>query len=198
MRRLHKYCLKRDQVKLSWNPRNCYNLHRWQPLVERNLNIFQIEWKSKAQCRLFFNGDVTDSIFKRTFYKCGKDMNATIESMEKRADNILFRSMFASSIYSARKMINSGFVTLNGNKIRHPNQRLSEGDVLQIVPKFSFNTHSLISHPFARLWSFLPRYIDVSYSSLTSTLIQKPTFSEVPHPFTPTMISNWAAFYSKR
>jgi len=198
MRRLHRYCLKRIQPKLSWNPRNCYNLSRWQPLLERNLNIFQIEWKSKAQCRLFFNGDVTDTIFKRTYNKNHRNMNLTLAAMEHRADNVLFRSILASSVFAARKMISEGKVSINGRRITYPDCRLGTGDIIQVDPKYAESVRSLVNHPLIRLWSFIPAYLEVSFSSLSAMVIREPTMAEIPHPFPKVMLENFAAFYSKR
>lgn len=198
MRRLHRFCLKRIQPKLSWNPRNIYNLSRWQPLNERNLNIFQIEWKSKTQCRLFFNGDVTNTIFKKAYNKNHRNMDLTLSALESRIDNVVFRSMFSSSIFSARKLVNEGNVHVNGRRVTFPDYRLSPGDVLQIDPKAMEKVRSLANHPFIRLWSFIPSYLEVSFSSLTSVLIKEPTIAEIPHPFPQRMLDNFSAFYSKR
>lgn len=198
MRRLHKYCLKRIQPKLSWNPRNCYNLSRFQPLNERNLNIFQIEWKSKTLCRLFFNGDVTNTTFKRTYEQFNRDMLQTLGQMEHRVDNVVFRSMFASSVFAARKLVSEGKVLVNGRRVTFPDQRLKVGDVLQIDPKHADKVRSLADHPFIRLWSFIPSYLEVSFSSLSSSLIRAPSFVEIPHPFPRRMVNSFAAFYSKR
>lgn len=198
MRRLHKYCLKRGQPKLSWNPRNCYNVAKFQPLNERNLNIFQIEWKSKTLCRLFFNGDVTDNVFKRTYIRNHRNMNQTLGDMERRADNVIFRSMFSSSVFSARKMISEGKVSVNGRRITFPDFRLKEGDILQIDPKQAEKVRSLANHPLIRLWAFTPSYLEVSHSSLSASLIRQPAIEEIPHPFPKTMLQNFAAFYSKR
>lgn len=198
MRRLHRFCLKRGQQKLSWTPQNCYNIMKWQPLNERNLNIFQIEWKSKSQCRLFFNGDVTDTHFKRTYESCHRDMNETIATLEKRLDNVLFRSLFASSVFSARKMVAEGKVLVNGHVSRFASQQLKVGDILQIHPNEAEKTRKLANHPFIRLWGFLPSYLEVSYSGLSATIIREPSVSEIPHPFSKKMLENFSAFYSKR
>lgn len=198
MRRLHRYCLKRAQPKLSWNPKNCHNIMLWQPLNERNLNIFQIEWKTKTQCRLFFNGDVSDTQFKRVFNNCHRNMAETISTMEQRIDNVLFRSMFANSVFAARKMVAEGKVLVNGQCTRFAGRHLKVGDVLQIDPKESDSVKKLVNHPFIRLWGFIPSYLEVSHSALSASLIWSPAMEEIPHPFTQKMLENFSAFYSKR
>lgn len=180
------------------NPKNCYNLAMWQPLSERNLNIFQIEWKSKTFCRLYFNGDVTNNIFRRTYEKSKRNMPDTLAAMEQRVDNLLFRSLFSSSIFSARKMVSDGKVLVNGRRVEYPDFRLKEGDVMQIDPKHAGSVRRIADHPFIRLWGFIPSYLEVSHSSMCATLIRRPSMLEIPHPFPQAMLSSLGAFYSKR
>lgn len=125
-------------------------------------------------------------------------MNETLSSMENRADNVVFRSLFSSSIFAARKMISDGKVLVNGRRVLYPDFRLRPGDILQIDPKHAESVRSLVQHPLIRLWSFIPSYLEVSFSSLSTSLISIPELSQIPHPFPKTMIENLSAFYSKR
>lgn len=195
---MHRYCLKRQQVKMAWNPLNCYNLSKRKPLNEKNLNIFQIEWKSKTLCRLYFNGDVTDTLFKRTFNANGRKMHDALAAMERRLDNATFRCMFASSIFAARKMVSDGRVLVNGRRIRFPDYRLEEGDILQIGKTYASHTYALATHSMIRLWAFLPAYFEVDYATLSAIFLRKPMLSEIPSPYPETMVANMAGFYSKR
>lgn len=198
MRRPFRYCLKRCQPKLSWNPRNCYNISRWQPPNDKNMSLFQLEWKNKAFGRLFFHGDVTSTLFRRSFEKNHRNLHATLEDMERRLDNTVFRSLFASSIFSARKLVSSGAILVNNRRTQHPDYRLSPGDIVSVAPEYADKVRTLADHPFIRLWSFIPAYLEVSSRSLASTLIQMPTIANIPHPFNQELIDNFAAFYTKR
>lgn len=198
MRRPHRYCLTRQQIKMSWNPRNNYNIIQRKPLNERHLNIFQLEWKSKALCRLYFNGDVTERIFKNTFNASNRSLFNTFSTMEKRVDNTIFRCMFASSVYAARKMASTGQILVNGKEISRPGHVLQVGDVIQVRPACANETYKIATHPMIRLWSFIPQYLDVNFPTLSAVLLKEPAFDEIPNPYPRRMIENTAAFYSKR
>lgn len=198
MRRLNKYCIKRCQPKMSWNPKNCFNISQWQPINERNLNIFQIEWKCKSLGRLYYNGDVTNTIFKRTYEKNSRNMHDTLVAMEHRLDNVVFRSMFSSSVFSARKMISEGLVLVNGRRVLYPDYRIKKGDLVQIDSKSTSKVESLANHPYVRLWAFIPSYLEVSFSSFSAILVREPTLNEIPSPFPRKLIDNMGSFYSKR
>jgi small subunit ribosomal protein S4 len=198
MRRPDRYCLKRQQIKMSWNPINCYNIVKRKPLNEQNLNIFQSEWKSKTLCRLYFNGDVTDTVFKRTYNESGRDIFETLCNMERRLDNVVFRSHFTHSIFNARKMVSEGRILVNGRKVTWPDYRLKNGDLLQVDPKYWKEIYAVAQNPFQRIWSFLPSYLEVSYPTLSTIMLRSPKFNEIPSPYPKFMIENMGAFYSKR
>lgn len=199
MRRLNRYCLKRQQIKMSWNPANCFNLTQRTQLSEKNLNIFQIEWKSKTLCRLYFNGDVSDTLFKRVFNENQRDMSATIAAMERRVDNVLFRSMFVSSIFLARRIVSLGGITVNGRKVTYPDCRLHDGDVLQVNSLFQEQLQkSTLEHPLIRLWAFIPAYLEINFATMSVIFLRTPRLEDIPSPYTRNMIENLNSFYSKR
>lgn len=198
MRRLHKYCLLRQQVNMSWNPRNCFNILERRPINERHLNNFQLEWKSKALCRLYFNGDVSERVFQQVYNSSNRNMITTLGNMERRADNMLFRSMFASSIFLARKMVSSGQVLVNGERIWRPSLQLNDGDILQVAPYLASKVYRTINHPMIRAWAFIPNYLEVNFPTLSAVFLRQPLFAELPSPYPRQMVDNFAAYYSKR
>lgn len=183
---------------MSWNPRNCFNVLERRPINERHLNIFQLEWKSKALCRLYFNGDVSERMFKQVYNRSNRNMIATLGNMERRADSVVFRSMFASSIFAARKMVSAGQILVNGERIRRPGLQLGDGDVLQVAPQLAPRVYRNVNHPMIRMWAFLPSYLEVNLPTLSTVFLRQPSFAELPSPYPRPMIDNCAAYYSKR
>jgi small subunit ribosomal protein S4 len=157
-----------------------------------------MEWKSKALCRLYFNGDVSERVFKQVYNASHRNMAETLGNMERRLDTIVFRSMFASSIFLARKMVSSGHVLVNGERIWRPSFAVDDGDVIQILPELAARVYRNINHPMIRLWSFIPRYLEVNFANLATSFLHQPQLPEIPSPFPPEMIRNFSAFYSKR
>lgn len=196
MRRPNRYCLMRMKPKMSWHSANCYITWNWSPLNERTMNNFQIQAYAKAHCRLFFNGDVSARYFKRVFQTYKKDIFATIAHMERRIDNVVFRSMFASSIFAARKMVANGAIAVNGVVQRAASFALADGDILQVVPGAAHLVYARPSrHPFAKMWAFVPAYLEVSWATLSTAFVRQPVFDEVPHPFPLRMVRELGAFY---
>ena len=58
-----------------------------------------------------------------------------LEYLERRADNVVFRSGFALTRRQARQLVGHGHFMLNGKRIDVPSIRLKPGDVLEVRPK---------------------------------------------------------------
>ena len=110
----------------------------------------------------------------------------------------MFRSLFAESIFRARKMVSEGRIMVNGRMVDKPDHRMKDGDMLQVRPKYWHEVYPVVDNPWARFWGFVPEYLEVSYTALATMFIRKPSVHEIPHPFPSRMISNMAAYYSKK
>ena len=58
-----------------------------------------------------------------------------LEYLERRADNVIYRSGFALTRRQARQLVSHGHFLLNGRRIDIPSIRLNPGDVLEVRPK---------------------------------------------------------------
>ena len=100
----------------------------------QKLSQFGAQLKAKQVARLIFG--VSESQFRKYATKASSMSGDTGEHLMKllevRADNIVFKSGFAKTIFQARQMINHGHFTLNGSKIMTPSIQLKEGDVLEV------------------------------------------------------------------
>jgi ribosomal protein S4 len=106
--------------------------------------------------------------------------------------------MFAHSVFEARRMTSAGMILVNGKTVKRPGLQLNDGDLLQIKPKKANIAYVKSHHPMIRLWSFIPRYLEVNFPSLSVVFLQSPNFEEIPNPYPEYMIRNTSAFYSKR
>ncbi|PJF19603.1 hypothetical protein PSACC_00544, partial [Paramicrosporidium saccamoebae] len=122
-------------------------------------------------------------------------MYLTLSNMERRVDNILFRSLFATSVFQARRMASSGQVLVNGERIWRPGHTVQDGDIVQIFPQAAPGVYRIVNHPMIRLWSFVPTYLEVNYANLSAVFLRSPKLEEIPSPYPRYMVDNMAAFY---
>lgn len=190
--------LNRPRIHPSWNPVNCFNLSRLEPINGRGMNTFQIEWKSKALCKTYFAGGLRERQFRRIFKENHSNMEKTLCHLEKRLDYVLFRALFASSIYVARNMINNGHVLVNGQRERQRRKILNSLDCVQIIPEVAARVYRNIRHPLLPLWAHVPEYLEIDYEILSIVLVNEPAFKDIPIPFDKDTMSNFSSFYTRR
>lgn len=79
-------------------------------------------------------------LLERQFRKLMSEANKTqgqsgqvlLQLLERRADNVVYRSGFAVSRRAARQLVTHGHFMLNGTRIDIPSIRIKEGDVLTV------------------------------------------------------------------
>jgi len=61
--------------------------------------------------------------------------------LERRLDNVVYRSGFSTSRRQARQLVNHGHVTVNDRKVNIPSFQVKAGDVVAVKPSSQKNTH---------------------------------------------------------
>jgi small subunit ribosomal protein S4 len=64
-----------------------------------------------------------------------------LEYLERRLDNVIYRSGFASSRRAARQLVGHGHFMLNGKRVDIPSIRVKLGDEITLRPKSASNTY---------------------------------------------------------
>lgn len=119
----------------------------------------------------------------------------TIELLELRLDNLLFRGLFASSIPAARQLCSHGKVLVNAKKVDIKSAVLKPGDRIQLVDKAYENQVYLHAQAVRRLE--LPSYLKIeTFEGKPSILVtDKPSIDAIPFPFEKNLFTE---YYSTR
>ncbi|KAJ2145876.1 hypothetical protein IW136_000814 [Coemansia sp. RSA 678] len=218
--------LAREQITMSWNPRNLYQLATKKRLFNgKQKTLFQTMWKAKRDTRGYHDAKITERQWLRMFddqlptlnMKLGDQRNhpntasLMYACMERRIDFILFRSHFVSSVWSARQMILHGNVKLNGKTFRYPSHTVKDGDVVSIDPESvttlvkpsnGSSVFDFVPRAFQQPWMFIPEYLEVNYNTCSTIFLRepitKPNSTEVPSPFPPSFHAMAYKFYIRR
>jgi len=96
----------------------------------------QLQEKQKAQ--LIYNIR-TETQFREIYKKASRRKESTGEYMlqllERRLDNIVYRSGFASTRAEARQLINHGAILVDGKRVKSRSTTLKKGQKIQISEK---------------------------------------------------------------
>jgi small subunit ribosomal protein S4 len=101
----------------------------------------QLREKQKVK-RIYF---VLEKQFRNYFEKALRQKGVTGENLlfllERRLDNVVYRSGFSTSRRQARQLVNHGHIFVNGKKVDIPSFQVKVGDVITVKEKSTKNVH---------------------------------------------------------
>jgi small subunit ribosomal protein S4 len=101
----------------------------------------QLREKQKVK-RMYF---ILEKQFRNYFEKALRQKGVTGENLlfmlERRLDNVVYRSGFSTSRRQARQLVNHGHVTVNGRKVNIPSFQVKVGDLVAVKERSQKNTH---------------------------------------------------------
>jgi len=101
----------------------------------------QLREKQKVK-RIYF---ILEKQFRTYFEKARRQKGVTGENLlfilERRLDNVVYRSGFATSRRQARQLVNHGHITVNGRKVNIPSFQVKQGDVVAVKDRTVKNPH---------------------------------------------------------
>ena len=101
----------------------------------------QLREKQKVK-RIYF---VLEKQFRNYFEKALRQKGVTGENLlfmlERRLDNVVYRSGFSTSRRQARQLVNHGHIQVNGRKVDIPSFQVKLGDVVTVKDKSQSNVH---------------------------------------------------------
>ena len=115
------------------------------------------------------------------------------ELLERRLDNVVFRSGLAPTIPAARQLVNHGHTLVNGRKVNIASYQVSEGDVITLRNR-SKNL-AIVLESISGPGSMKPEWLEMDPSTRTATVAELPDWSSVPFPVDFQLV---VEFYSKR
>ena len=74
------------------------------------------------------------NLFKKAFVATGDTGKIALTQLERRLDNVIYRSGLANSRAQARQLVNHGHFFINGTKANIPSMLVDAGDVITVKP----------------------------------------------------------------
>lgn len=164
----------------------------------RKYSEFALQLEEKQKVR--FHYGVREEQFRRIINKAKRSsstnwVDALVNLLEKRLDNVVFRLGFAPSIPSAKQMVSHGKVFVNGKKVNISSQIIKVGDKVTLRPEAYENQVYMQAKQTPRLP--LPSFMtkeDIGGVE-TGRLTDEPNLEAVPFSFEPGLV---IGYYSMR
>ena len=144
---------------------------------------YSIQLQAKQKLKAYY-GNINErqfrNIYRKALSKKGDTSENLIALLESRLDTIVYRAKFASTVFSARQMINHGHIRENKKRVNISSYLVKSTDLIEIRDKSKKLT--FIDMSLQNKERDVPEYIQSDNKNKTAKLIRVPKFEEVPFP----------------
>ena len=179
---------RRLRVNLCGRPKSPFNSRNYPPGQHGKAKKGkpsdygpQLEAKQKMK---FYYGNMNErqfrNIYRKAIQKKGNTSENLVSFLESRIDTVIYRAKFASTVFSARQLINHGHIKVNGKKVNIPSYKVKAEDNIEVKDK-SKDIANIIGS-LASKEREVPEYIQLDEKNKKAKLVRIPKFSEVPYP----------------
>ena len=123
--------------------------------------------------------------FRGYFHKAEKAKGPTGENLivmlERRLDNVVNRSGFASSRAQARQLVLHGHIMVNGKKVNIPSYLVTAGEEVTLKPDMHQNTMVLESRNVAQSQNTVP-WLDIDRDNFKARVVALPKRENIQTP----------------
>jgi len=180
---------RRLKVNLWGRPKSPFNTRNYPPgqhgksTKKRKTSDYGTQLEAKQKLK-FYYGNMNERQFRNVFRKALKKKGNTTENfigfLERRLDMVIYRAKFATTVFSARQLINHGHIKVNGKKVNISSCLVSEKDTIELKDKSK--ELIVIAGALVNKERDVPDYIQMDEKNKIAKLIRIPKFSEVPYP----------------
>ena len=144
---------------------------------------YGIQLQAKQKLKAYY-GNINErqfrNIYRKALSKKGDTSENLIALLESRLDTIVYRAKFASTVFSARQMINHGHVRVNKKRVNISSYLVKSTDLIEISDKSK--KLAFIDISIQNKERDVPEYIQSDNKNKTAKLVRIPKFAEVPFP----------------
>ena len=180
---------RRLKVNLWGRPKSPFNSRNYPPgqhgksTKRGKISDYGTQLEAKQKLK-FYYGNMNERQFRNVFRKALKKKGNTTENfigfLERRLDMVIYRAKFATTVFSARQLINHGHIKVNGKKVNISSCLVSEKDTIEL--KDRSKELIVIAGALVNKEREIPDYIQIDEKNKIAKLIRIPKFSEVPYP----------------
>ena len=179
---------RRLKVNLWGRPKSPFNTRGYPPgqhgqSRSSKPSDYGVQLQAKQKLKSYY-GNMNERQFRNVYKKAIKKKGDTAENLigllERRLDAIVYRAKLATTIFSARQLINHGHIKVNKKRVNISSYLVKDTDLIEIREKSKKLT--FIEGALQSKERDVPEYIQLVDKNKTAKLVRIPKFSEVPYP----------------
>lgn len=146
----------------------------------RRPSDYQVQLRQKQKVKRIYG------VFERQFRKYFKEAaqrrgitgEALLIGLERRLDNVVYRTGLALSRAHARQIVRHGHIQVNGGRVDIPSYQTSQGDVIAVAPGSKKNIEIKMAAENATAVE-RPNWLQADLDSLEGRVVQLPTRADL-------------------
>ena len=179
---------KRLKVNLWGRPKSPFNKRAYGPgqhgqTKSSKPSDFGVQLQAKQKLKCYY-GNMNErqfrNMYKKAIMKKGDSAENLIGLLERRLDAIVYRAKLATTIFSARQLINHGHLKVNGRKVNISSFQVKEEDTIEV--RDNSKQLAFIDIALANKERETPEYLQVDEKNKKIKFVRVPKFEEVPYP----------------
>ena len=179
---------RRLKVNLWGRPKSPFNTRGYPPgqhgqSKSSKPSDYGVQLNAKQKLKSYY-GNMNErqfrNVYKKAMMKKGNSAENLIGLLERRLDAIVYRAKLATTIFSARQIINHGHVKVNNKKVNISSYLVKEEDTIEIRDKSK--QLAFIDVALANKEREVPEYLQVDEKNKKVKFVRVPKFEEVPYP----------------
>ena len=179
---------RRLKVNLWGRPKSPFNTRAYGPGQHGQTKTtkpsdYGIQLQAKQKLKAYY-GNINErqfrNIYRKALSKKGDTTENLIALLERRLDTVIYRAKFATTVFSARQMINHGHISVNKKRVNISSYLVKDTDLIEVREKSKKLT--VIDGALQSKEREVPEYIQLDDKNKTAKLVRIPKFSEVPYP----------------
>ena len=179
---------RRLRVNLWGRPKSPFNSRAYPPgqhgqSKSSKPSNYGVQLHAKQKLKSYY-GNMNErqfrNVYKKAMMKKGNSAENLIGLLERRLDAIIYRAKLATTIFSARQIINHGHVKVNNKKVNISSYLVKEEDTIEIRDKSK--QLAFIDVALANKEREVPEYLQVDEKNKKVKFVRVPKFEEVPYP----------------
>ena len=179
---------RRLKVNLWGRPKSPFNKRAYGPgqhgqTKSSKPSDFGVQLQAKQKLKCYY-GNMNErqfrNMYKKAIMKKGDSAENLIGLLERRLDAIVYRAKLATTIFSARQLINHGHLKVNGRKVNISSFQVKEEDTIEV--RDNSKQLAFIDIALANKERETPEYLHVDEKNKKIKFVRVPKFEEVPYP----------------
>jgi small subunit ribosomal protein S4 len=121
------------------------------------------------------------SVFEKAERMKGITGSNLLSMLERRMDNVVYRTGFANSRAEARQLVRHGHFVVNGKRVNIPSYMVGKGDTVEVCEK-SKNTARILGAVEGVKRREIPQWLELEAATLKAKIRDLPTRDDITAP----------------